>query len=96
MLFFTALALETKAVCIKRGIINPNALAIITGDFNPTSTGFDVKDLTHANNVKQMVKFKTRDSGTLDWFLTNMPNLFHLSQLPRLVLRITLPSLLDL
>ena len=43
---------------------HPNALAIITGDFNPTSTEFNVKDLTHANNIKQMVKFKTRDSGT--------------------------------
>ena len=63
---------------------HPNALAIITGDFNPTSTGFNVKDLTHANNIKQMVKFKTRDSGTLDWFLTNMPNLFDLSQLPKI------------
>ena len=42
------------------------------------------KDLTHANNIKQMVKFKTRDSGTLDWFLTNMPNLFDLSQLPKI------------
>ena len=62
----------------------PIALAIITGDFNPTSTGFNVKDLTHANNIKQMVKFKTRDSGTLDWFLTNMPNLFDLSQLPKI------------
>ena len=62
----------------------PIALAIITGDFNPKSTGFNVKDLTHANNIKQMVKFKTRDSGTLDWFLTNMPNLFDLSQLPKI------------
>lgn len=63
---------------------HPNALAIITGDFNPTSTEFNVKDLTHANNIKKMVKFKTRDSGTLDWFLTNMPNLFDLSQLPKI------------
>ena len=51
---------------------------------NPTSTGFNVKDLTHANNIKQMVKFKTRDSGTLDWFLTNLPNLSDLSQLPKI------------
>ena len=74
---------QTKAVCIKR-YYKPNALAIITGDFNPTSTGFNMNDLTHTNNIKQMVKFKTRDSGTLDWFLTNMPNLFHLSQLPKI------------
>ena len=47
---------------------HPNALVIITGDFNPTSTVFNVKDLTHANNIKKMVNFKTRDSGTLEWF----------------------------
>ena len=62
---------------------HPNALVIITGDFNPTSTGFNVNNLTHANNIKQMVKFKTRDSGTLEWFLTNMPKLIGLSQLPK-------------
>ena len=44
---------------------HPNALAIITGDFNPTSNGFNVKDLTHANNIKQMVKFKHQRLGDL-------------------------------
>ena len=32
-----------------------------------------------------MVKFKTRDTRTLDWFLTNRPAIFQLSQLPKIV-----------
>ena len=54
----------------------PNALVLITGDFNPTSTGLKSKDITQANHLKQLVTFKTRDSGILDWFLTNRPKLF--------------------
>jgi hypothetical protein len=38
----------------------PNALVILTGDFNPTSTGLKSKDLTQTNNLKQLVTFKTR------------------------------------
>jgi hypothetical protein len=49
----------------------PNALVIITGDFNPTLTGLKSKDLTQTNHLKQLVTVKTRDSGILDWFLTN-------------------------
>ena len=37
----------------------PNALVIITGDFNPTSTGFKCKDIAQVNNLRQLVKFKT-------------------------------------
>ena len=44
----------------------PNVLVVIAGDFNPTSTGLKPKDLTQSNNLKQIVKFKTRDTGTLD------------------------------
>ena len=62
----------------------PNALVIVTGDFNPTTTGLKEKDLTLRNHLKQMVNFKTRDTGILDWFLTNRPNLFKLSQLPKM------------
>ena len=43
---------------------------VIAGDFDPTSTGLKPRDLTQSNNLKQIVKFKTRDTGTLDWFLT--------------------------
>ena len=62
----------------------PNALVILTGDFNPTSTGLKSKDLTQTNHLKQLVTFKTRDSGILDWFLTNRTRLFELSQLPKI------------
>ena len=61
-----------------------NALVVITGDFNSPSTGLKPKDLTQSNNLKQMVKFKTRDTRTLDWFLTNRPAIFQLSQLPKI------------
>ena len=61
----------------------PNALVIITGDFNPNATGLKVKDITQLNHLKQLVTFKTRDSGTLDWFLTNRPKIFTVSQLPK-------------
>ena len=61
----------------------PNALVIITGDFNPTTAGLKAKDITQRNHLKQLVTFKTRDSGTLDWFMTNRPKLFTMSQLPK-------------
>jgi hypothetical protein len=64
--------------------IQPLALIIITGDFNPKSTGLKAKDITQGNQLTQLVKFKTRDSGILDWFLTNRPKLFSLSQLPKI------------
>ena len=35
------------------------------------------------NQLKQLVSFKTCDTGTLDWFFTNRPKLFTLSQLPK-------------
>ena len=43
-----------------------------------------LNDLTRPNNLKQLVNFKTRDSGTLDWFLTKKPKAFQISQLPKL------------
>ena len=63
----------------------PNALAVIAGNFNPTSTGLKLKDLTQSNNLKQIVKFNTRKTGTLDRFLTNRPAIFQLFQLPKIV-----------
>ena len=56
----------------------------LTGDFNPRSTGLKSKDLTQTNHLKQLVTFKTIDSGILDWFLTNRSRLFELSQLPKI------------
>ena len=62
----------------------PNALSILTGDFNPTSTGLKQKYITQVNNLKQLVTFKTRDSGILDWLFTNRPKLFTVTQLPKI------------
>ena len=59
-------------------------MVIITGDFNPSSTGLKLKDLTQTNHLKQLVTFRTRDSGILDWFLTSRPRLFELFQLPKI------------
>ena len=62
----------------------PNALVVIARDFNPTLTGLKLKDLTQSNNLKQIVKFNTRDTRTLDWFLTNRPAIFQLFQLTKI------------
>ncbi len=61
----------------------PNALVLLTGDFNPTSTGFKMKYITQTNNLKQLISFKTRDSAVLDWLLTNRPKMFEVSRLPK-------------
>ena len=60
-------------------LMQPNALVVLTGDFNPTSTGFRTQYITGVNQLKQLVSFKTRDTGTLDWSFTNRPKLFTLS-----------------
>ena len=62
---------------------HPNAMVIVTGDFNPTSTGLDPKSVCIPNHLTQLVTFYTRDTGILDWFCTNMPHLFHLQRLPK-------------
>ena len=61
-----------------------NALIVITGDFNPNSTGLKQTYLTSPNHLKQLVSFNTRESNILDWFLTNRPKLFIMHQLPKI------------
>ena len=61
----------------------PNALVVLTGDFNPTSAGFQAQYFAGMNPLKQLVSFKTRDTGTFDWFFTNRSKLFTLSQFPK-------------
>ena len=63
---------------------HPNAMVILTGDFNPTSTGLYSDSIARPNHLKQLVKFNTRDSGILDWFFTNSPHTFNLQRLPKL------------
>ncbi|KXJ07090.1 hypothetical protein AC249_AIPGENE28138 [Exaiptasia diaphana] len=67
-------------LCLQHKLVS---FALI-GDFNPNATGLCPKDITQTNTLKQLVNFKTRDTGTLDWFLTNRPTLFSLSQLPKI------------
>ena len=62
----------------------PNALVIITGDFNPNSTCLQPNEIAMPNNLKQLVKFKTRDSGILDWMFVNKPKMFNLTRLPKI------------
>ena len=63
---------------------HPNAMVILTGDFNPTSTGLYSDSIARPNHLKQLVQFNTRDSGILDWFFTNRPHTFNLQRLPKL------------
>ena len=65
-------------------IKQPNALLLVTGDFNSMSTGINLKDLTRPSSHKQLVNFNTRDSEILDWFMTNRPSLFKVTQLPKI------------
>ena len=62
----------------------PNALTVITGDFNPNSTGLKQSRLTLPNHLKQLVTFNTRESNILDWFVTNWTKLFTIHQLPKI------------
>ncbi len=62
----------------------PNALIIITGDFNPNSTGLQSKEIAQPNQLKQLVKFKTRDSGILVWMFVNKPKMFDLTRLTKI------------
>ena len=55
---------------------HPEGLVVITGDFNPSSTGLSVTDTKRLTGLSQIIRVLTRDSGTLDWCLTNKPSLF--------------------
>ena len=50
---------------------HPEGLILITGDFNPVSTGLSLHETTCITNLSQIIKVLTRDSGILDWCLTN-------------------------
>ena len=64
---------------------HPDGLAVVCGDFNPPSTGLMEKLLKQATSLAQVVKVLTRDTGILDWCLTNMSKLFDPpQQLPKL------------
>ena len=64
---------------------HPDGLIVINGDFNPTTTGISERSIKLRTGLSQITKVLTRDTGTLDWCLTNKPKLFRdLEQLPKI------------
>ena len=55
---------------------HPDCFIWIVGDFNPTSTNISDCYFKCAIGLTQIVKVLTRDTGILDWCLTNHPKLF--------------------
>ena len=52
---------------------HPDCLVYLTGDFNPASTNLSPEVLKRSCGLTHTVKVLTRDTGILDWFLTNSP-----------------------
>ena len=64
---------------------HPDAAVIVTGDFNPTSTGFSETHLKRISGLKQIINVPTRQSSILDWCLVNVKDLgYTVSQLPQI------------
>ena len=54
-------------------------------DFNPTTTGISERSIKLRTGLSQITKVLTRNTGTLDWCLTNKPKLFRdPEQLPKI------------
>ena len=65
---------------------HPDALVLVTGNFNYRSTGLSAKFIQRSSTgLFQIVDVPTRDNITLDWFLTNCNNLFKSVQFPPLL-----------
>ena len=54
---------------------HPDGLVLIIGDFNPASTGIKAQ-VKQRTGLSQLVNVLTRDTGILDWALTNKPKFF--------------------
>ena len=64
---------------------HPDSLVCIVVDFNPNSTHVSQRRFKHQCGLSQIVEVLTRDTGTLDWCLTNLPKLMALpKQLPKI------------
>ena len=64
---------------------HPEGLVLVSGDFNPTSTGITELTTKRVTGLTQIIKVLTRDTGTLDWCLTNRSKLMASpKQLPKL------------
>ena len=63
---------------------HPEGLIFIFGYFNPTSTRINELAVKRATGLSQIIKVTARESGTLDWCLTNHPKLIDCpKQLPK-------------
>ncbi len=63
--------------------LHPDALVLVTGDFNFRSTGFDANYIKRITGLSQIVKVATRADAILDWCLTNSrDNILQSIQLP--------------
>ena len=54
----------------------PDALIVLTGNFNPSSTNISLSNLARGCGLTQLVKVPTRGNNILDWCLVNKPKLF--------------------
>ena len=64
---------------------HPDGLIVISGDFNPTTTDISERSIKLRTGLSQITKVSTRDTGTLDWCLTNKRKLFRdPEQLPKI------------
>ena len=64
---------------------HPESLVLVCGDLNPTSTRITEPSTKRVTGLSQIIKVPTRDTGTLDWFLTNRLRLMASPrQLPKL------------
>ncbi len=54
----------------------PDALIVLTGDFNPNSTNISLSTLARSCGLTQLVKVPARGNNILDWCLVNKPKLF--------------------
>ena len=64
---------------------HPDGLIFVNGGFNPTATGISERSVKLRTGLSQITKVLTRDTGTLDWCLTNKLKLFRdPEQLPKI------------
>ena len=64
---------------------HPEGFVLVCGDFNPTSTGITELTTKRVTGLTEIIKVLTRDTGTLDWCLTNRSKLMSSpEQLPKL------------
>lgn len=74
-----------QEVVDSRLLQHPDCLVCVVGDFNPASTNFSASALKQCCGLTQIVRIKTRDTGTLNWCFTNKPKcLSSPVQLPKL------------